>query len=147
MEDNLLIEQEEFLLKYKILEADFSNINLEWNELEEIYKDHVANIPFLESYLKSLFEQFIKIQRVHSVRYRVKDPEHLIEKIIRKKIENPERVITLSTYLSELDDIIGVRILHLFKDEWEYPHRYLKDNFTLKETPIAFYRNGDSDIY
>lgn len=146
METNL-IKQDDFLKKYEISEINFSKTNLEWTELERIYNDHIVNTPFLESYLKLLFEKFVKIERVHSVRYRVKDPEHLIEKIIRKKIEEPSRNITFDSYLSELDDIIGVRILHLFKDEWRFPHKYLTSNFQLKENPIAYFREGDADKF
>lgn len=81
---------------------------------------------------------------VHSVRYRVKDAEHLIEKIIRKKVENPEREITTATYLSEITDLIGIRVLHLFKTEWVIIHQNILDTWNLKEPVIAYYRAGDN---
>lgn len=43
---------------------------------------------------------------INSVRYRVKNPEHLIEKIIRKKKEKPDLEITKENYLTEITDAI-----------------------------------------
>ena len=142
-----LMDQASFLEKYRISETDFFKTGLFWDDLKVIYNDHVSNTPFLETYLKTLFDRFIKISHVHSVRYRVKNPEHLIEKIIRKKIKDVARNITPQTYLNEIDDIIGLRILHLFKDEWDAAHEYITTNFSLKEEPVVNYRKGDSNDY
>ncbi|WP_195408288.1 RelA/SpoT domain-containing protein [Bacteroides congonensis] len=142
-----LLAQNDFLKKFRIDESDFLNTGLKWEELEKIYADHVNNMPFLESQLSILFSIFVKIPNVHSVRYRVKDAEHLIEKIIRKKIDKHERNITFDTYISEIDDIIGLRVLHLFKDEWKNVHDYILENYNLKEDPTAYYREGDSNDY
>lgn len=87
----------------------------------------------------------MKVNKVHSVRYRVKDSEHLIEKIIRKKIENKKRSYTIENYSSKIDDIIGVRALHLFKDDWKDIDSYVMNTWKTKETPTANIRNGDSE--
>lgn len=143
-----LLAQEDFLKQFNIKDSDYQSTGLKWEELEKIYEDHINNIPFLESQLNILFSIFIKIPNVHSVKYRVKDPEHLIEKIIRKKITNPDRNITFDTYISELDDIIGLRVLHLYKDEWKNVHDHIiSEKYKLKESPIAYYREGDSQEY
>lgn len=143
-----LLAQEDFLKQFNIKDADYQKTGLKWEELEKIYEDHINNIPFLESQLNILFSIFIKIPNVHSVKYRVKNPEHLIEKIIRKKITNPDRNITLDTYISELDDIIGLRVLHLYKDEWKNVHDHIiSKKYKLKESPIAYHREGDSQEY
>jgi putative GTP pyrophosphokinase len=142
-----LLAQNDFLKKFSIEESEFIATGLNWEELERIYSDHINNIPFLESQLSILFSIFVKIPNVHSVRYRVKNAEHLIEKIIRKKIEKHDRNITFDTYISEIDDIIGLRVLHLFKDEWKNVHDYILENYNLKEEPTAYYREGDSNDY
>ena len=141
------ISQSEFLAKYNIKEDDYIKTNLDWTELERIYDRHIKDTPILESYLQSLFSHFSKLSHVHSVRYRVKDAEHVIEKIIRKKISNPNRNLSYETYFEELDDLVGLRILHLFKDEWEPIHEYITERWNLKETPTACYRKGDSKEY
>ncbi|WP_448788412.1 RelA/SpoT domain-containing protein [Bacteroides graminisolvens] len=142
-----LIDQNAFLKKYNIKDEDFQNTGLNWNDLEEIYNEFIADTPILEAQLLKLFSVFVKQDHVHSVRYRVKSPEHLVEKIIRKKILNPDRSITSSNYRSEIDDLIGMRILHLFKDEWKSFHDYIIGNFDLKESPTANYRDGDPNEY
>lgn len=61
----------------------------------------------------------MKVPDVHSVRYRIKKLERVIEKIIRKRIEDPDRIIDLSNYTKVITDLIGIRALHLFKDNWQ----------------------------
>ena len=86
----------------------------------------------------------LKTPGVHSVRYRIKDPNHLAEKIARKKRENSERVITLDKYEEEITDLAGVRVLHLFKGDWQAIHAFIQNTWILKEPPTAYYREGDS---
>ncbi|MBU6122052.1 RelA/SpoT domain-containing protein [Hymenobacter siberiensis] len=74
----------------------------------------------------------------------MKDPKNLFNKIIRKKKALPNRNITLSNYELEINDLAGVRVLHLFKGGWERIHKYITQTWTLKEQPIAYYRTGDS---
>jgi len=62
--------------------------------------------------------------QVHSVKYRIKEPEGLIAKIIKKKLEEPNREITSQNYFHQITDLIGVRALHLFKDHWPFIHRF-----------------------
>lgn len=88
-----------------------------------------------------------KVDAVHSLRFRVKDPEHLIEKIIRKKIENPDREISIDNYKTNITDLIGVRALHLFKEDWERIHDFIIDNWELNEEATANVRNGDSEEF
>ncbi|WP_407537845.1 hypothetical protein [Cetobacterium somerae] len=59
-----------------------------------------------------------KFSGVSSSRFRVKDSEHLIAKIIRKKIEKKEIFFTLDNYEQEIQDLIGFRVIHIFKEEW-----------------------------
>jgi ppGpp synthetase/RelA/SpoT-type nucleotidyltranferase len=87
----------------------------------------------------------MKSQKVHSVRYRIKDPEHLIEKIIRKKIEDKNSNLTLENYKEELTDLIGLRALHLFKEDWEFVNDFITTTWDLKQNPIANYRKGDTE--
>jgi putative GTP pyrophosphokinase len=52
---------------------------------------------------------------VHSVKSRLKDPQHLAEKI-RRKMEDG-RTINSDNLFSEITDLIGVRILHLYQEQ------------------------------
>src|SRR5690606_20508189 len=53
---------------------------------------------------------------VHSLRKRLKDEEHLREKLKRKSEEG--RVITVENLFSEITDLAGLRVLHLHQDQF-----------------------------
>jgi GTP pyrophosphokinase len=55
-------------------------------------------------------------QVIHSFKSRLKDSEHLREKLIRKSKEG--KVITAENLFSEVTDLAGVRILHLFQEQF-----------------------------
>ena len=67
-----------------------------------------------------------------------------MDKIIRKRTENPLRVITIENYESEIMDLAGVRVLHLFKDDWQQIHNFVINTWDLAEKPTAYHRNGDA---
>lgn len=138
-----LKSQAAFFERYNIKEDEFKKTGLTWEMLSEIYDDYAKRTSNLEDVAASLFRSLSKMEYVHSVRYRVKNAEHLIEKIIRKKMENPEREITVDTYLTEITDLIGIRVLHLFKDEWSAIHQNILNTWDLKEQVVAYYRTGD----
>lgn len=133
-----------FLKKYKISEDDFKAINIQWDKLMEIYNDFKSRSQELELVADLISNCLRKVNKVHSVRQRIKDPEHLIEKIIRKKLENHDRDITLENYTEEITDLIGIRAIHLFKEEWESIHDYINKTWDLAENPKANIRKGDS---
>ncbi|MBK8967820.1 MAG: GTP pyrophosphokinase [Lewinellaceae bacterium] len=141
------MDKVDFFEKYKINEKDFKKTKLSWDDLHSIHDDYSKYLPRLESTAIFIFNSLMKIPGVHSVRYRIKNPEHLIEKIIRKKIENPKRSITLANYKNDVTDLIGLRALHLFKEDWRTIHKQIHAIWELKETPIAYHRKGDSDDY
>lgn len=138
-------QQSDFLKKYNIQQDCFDRTDLKWEELIKIYNDYLNYRDELEQSAVYVFNTLMKAKKVHSVRYRIKDPEHLIEKIIRKKIESPESSITLENYKSELFDLIGLRALHLFKDEWLDIDTFIKHTWNLKQNPVANFRKGDSE--
>lgn len=77
---------------------------------------------------------------IHSFRGRIKDPEHLIEKIVRKRKENYKKYKTLARdgYEKFVTDLIGIRCFILFKAEWVGFHRYITHLF---ENNAKYYVN------
>jgi ppGpp synthetase/RelA/SpoT-type nucleotidyltranferase len=75
----------------------------------------------------------------------VKDPEHLIEKIIRKNLVSSEK-ITLKNYREKLHDLIGLRAIHLYKEDWESIDLQIRKRWgdRLHGKPVANIREGDS---
>ena len=139
-----MLSKDEFIRKYGIDESKFAETHLDWNALTQIHNDYENKRDELESHAELIVKAFRQINgSVHSVKYRVKDPEHLIEKIIRKKIENPRFDISIANYKKKITDLIGVRVLHLFKDEWIDIHNFITNKWTQKESFTANIRSGD----
>lgn len=133
-----------FLKKYNISEEDFNRTNLEWDSLIKIYNDFQSRIEELEVIANFVGNLLKKVEAVHSVSHRVKEPEHLIEKIIRKKLKKPNMTITLKNYTKKVTDLIGIRVLHLFKEDWSNIHEYIINTWVTVEKPKANIRKGDS---
>lgn len=137
----LTLTQEEFLQKYNIIKSTFESANITYSELIEIHNHYEGIKISLEPTAKSIADCLLNVNSVHSVRYRIKHPEHLLEKIIRKRAEG--RQIDINNYQEEITDFIGVRVLHLFKEEWETIHDFILKEWELLEKPKANIRQGD----
>lgn len=154
---------------------------MSWEELCDIYEDFVSNKKdkyknildeFLNTYLKDINNGDEEKIKIHSIRSRVKNPEHLLAKIIRKKQENQKKYKELnkSNYEKFVTDLIGIRCLILFKADWQSFHSYIlskfenninhyiknsivdfdknENHFYIAEKPKVHIRNGDTtDIY
>ena len=157
VEKNALLPKEEFLKRFKIPLKVFESTNIKWLELEKIHKDYISNQELLEGIANNIISKFLtndaKEAGVHSVRSRLKKPDSLIEKIIRKTIEGKKkgikRNITVKNYTNEINDLIGLRILHTFKDDWFGIHNYILNQcqYKTKEKPLAYYRKGDEKYF
>ncbi|TCD08596.1 hypothetical protein EZ449_12210 [Pedobacter frigidisoli] len=146
-----MISKADFFKKYNILEKEFEyNESLDWRELNAIYEDYVQFIS--KQKLDSVASHYANMlaascSQIHSIRFRMKDPEHLIEKIIREKIKNKNNSpININNYRTKVEDIIGIRLLHVFKHEWKDIHKCIEiDNNTTP--PYAFCRDGDDEDF
>lgn len=139
-----MITQAEFFTKYKINKEKFDACKLKWEDLIEIDNAYVKCYSDLESTAKYIVDCLRQVKAVHSLKFRIKDPEHLIEKIIRKKFSDPSLEINIENYRTRITDLIGVRILHLFKEDWGQIHHFIKSRWNLFEKPTANIRSGDS---
>ena len=135
----------EFFHKYRVNPEAFHAVGLSWETLCRIADDYARLTPALENVGRYIVEAILKCPRVHSIKYRLKDPEHLIEKIVRKTIHDPTRDITAENYRHSITDLVGIRALHLFKEDWVFVHEYIRDTWHLAEKPTAYVRAGDSE--
>lgn len=139
-----------FLKRFRISVAEFKKTGLKWADLRSIHSDYLVYKLDLEtaaeSIVKTLLTKEAKNAGVHSVRYRIKDAESLIAKIIRKKSSEKERLFTKDTYRSEITDLIGIRALHVFKNDWLNIDEFIRSKWKLKRgnPPIMYHRKGDS---
>ncbi|MCK5146920.1 RelA/SpoT domain-containing protein [bacterium] len=137
----------EFLKSFNVSETDFRRAGYSWKFLQAIKNDYLTYRQPLEQTCKDISERLVTHSNVHSIKRRLKDPYHLIEKIIRKKNKNNEFDISIDNYKSLITDLSGVRVLHLYKEDWLAIHNFISTTWKLKEKPIANIRNGDSLEY
>lgn len=140
------LNKEEFFKEFSIDQNYFESTGLDWEELEKIYQDYIALVPSMEKKAEEIVSHIIDLKGVHSVRRRVKKPKHLIEKIIRKGRKYADSGINLKTYKKIVTDLIGVRVLHLFKDDWKSIHEEIESLWDTKETPQINVRRGDYNL-
>jgi len=129
-------------------------------------KLHDIGKDFINEYLYDIDKAGI-----HSYRYRTKEPDHLLEKIIRKKREEPEKFEALdhTNYYKFVTDLIGIRVFFLYREDWIHFHKYITSRFEndadnyvidrladfdedethyyIAEKPKVYKRAGDSKIY
>jgi len=136
----------DFFNKYTNLNIeDFEKLPLKWDDLLLIYDDYKKSEDDFKQQAELLFKKIITFRHVHSCKFRVKDPEHLIEKIIRKALKGGE-IITLDNYREKLHDLIGLRAIHLYKEDWESLNTQIKNKWghSFVGEPVANIREGDS---
>lgn len=140
-------EQADFCTEFNISDEKFRNSRLTWMELDQIAEDFERKRNEHQNTVKQYAEVLQKCLGVHSLSYRVKDTKHLIEKIIRKNPKYLEagNALALNNYEQEITDLMGIRILLLFKEDWLEVHNYLMEMYksVLLEDPFAYVREGD----
>lgn len=120
------------------------------------FKKNIEAFEIFQKNIRNFFESRALSRYVHSVRHRIKDIDHLIEKIERKNrqdkelpIEQQKGLITAENLFSRITDIAGIRVLHLHSSQLEHIHNALMEKvddeeFFLVEDPIAYTWNIDS---
>lgn len=131
----VLLEKEAFLNKYAITKNQFEEADISWEELCAIAEDYAARLEGFYEVRDLFLKEFIENQEeqtgLHSYRTRIKTPEHLVEKIIRRRIENylKYKDINRENYLKFVTDIIGFRGLLLYREDWVIFHKHLLSYF------------------
>ena len=168
------MDKQTFLATYNLTESDLQEANISWEELSLIAEEYGKLENSLREIGKSFIDEYlydIETAGIHSYRYRTKQVEHLLEKIVRKRKENPEKFARLdhTNYYKFVTDLIGIRVFFLYREDWKNFHQYLTsrfendpalyiqdrladfdedpDHYYLAERPRAYKRTGDSKIY
>lgn len=139
------IDRDDFLSRCGYTVEQFQQTGLEWSLLQQVFERHTAMVRELQTAATYVSERLQALPAVHSLKIRIKDAEHLLEKIIRKKLQRPDDVIDCAKYEERITDLVGVRILHLFKDEWQPIHGFITDTWEIHDGPLAYVRRGDPD--
>lgn len=139
---------DDFLLRNRITKETWAESSLKWDTLIEIAQDYERYSPQLSEYAGMLARVVQQYDGVHSVRWRIKDIEHVLEKIVRKCAAGSGKYqgINANTYYLVITDLIGIRALHLFKEEALNIDASLRENQELigTEKPLVYTRKGDA---
>ncbi|ELS3556853.1 GTP pyrophosphokinase family protein [Vibrio vulnificus] len=74
---------------------------------------------------------------IYTVKSRLKDPEHLRDKLKRK--EDGQDPITVDNVFERITDFAGVRVLHMYQDQFKQIHELImSQDWHIKETPVAY---------
>lgn len=65
---------------------------------------------------------------IHSIKSRLKDPVHLADKLLRKLATG--KAITKENIFTSITDFIGVRVIHLYQDQFESIHIAINEKVT-----------------
>jgi ppGpp synthetase/RelA/SpoT-type nucleotidyltranferase len=164
----------DFQAEYKITDEDLAAAGVTWEELLLIEQEYRKIENQLREIGKSFIDEYlydIEKAGIHSYRYRTKETEHMLEKVVRKKKENPEKFARLdhTNFHKYATDLIGIRVFFLYREDWIHFHRYITQRFEndpeqyirdrledfdedpghyyIAERPKAYKRTGDSKIY
>lgn len=130
------------LEKREAIEVDPVNAVIEYYKTDQVqfllkqFKEQVKNFFELNPKLHSQ-----PFPAVHSIKCRLKDPEHLRDKIARKAIDGI--IVSSDNLFQEVTDLIGVRVLHLYQDQFLEIHSEIQNkvdcgDWVLAESPKAY---------
>lgn len=119
-------------------------------QINEAVEEYKKNKPAVERMAKSIYNMLGEFEKLkpltHSLKFRVKDSDHLKEKLIKKaKISKRDRKkfdINNKNIFKKVTDLAGVRILHLHTKQMKEIDMALRELFTeqaleLVEGPVA----------
>lgn len=105
----------------------------EIDSLVQHYKNNLKLLDTLRQQLVSAVMGARFFEHIHSVRSRLKAPEHLRDKLIRKAQESHEKGkpfrINTANLFYRINDLVGLRILHLHTQQFEPIDLGLKELF------------------
>jgi len=106
--------------------------------IDSLIEHFSQNTPLLDRLRKQLLNAVLDADffapHVHSVRSRLKAPDHLKDKLARKMIESRGKEtqfsLTVDNLFHKLNDLVGLRILHLHAQQIEPINQGLMDLFS-----------------
>lgn len=119
------------------------------------YSDKQFNFEQFLSSILTFFEKHPDLNQkhfpiIHSLKSRMKDPEHLKDKLERQNAKGNE--ITKDNLFSEVTDLIGVRVLHLHQEQFKEINSAIQKkvsdgDWIFKEEPKALTWDPESKVF
>ena len=146
-----MFSRETFFEKYNMDYEDFESAGLTWEELQAIHDNYRGLERKLRGIGKDFVDEYlydIEKAGIHSYRYRTKEPGHLIEKIIRKRNEHPEKFEKInSTNYCEYITSVFENNPEQYVEDREADFDGNEEHYYIAERPKVYRRTGDSRIY
>lgn len=121
----------------------------------DLYREKKTLFQFFQRNVESVFQNDTGLNTgiptiIHSIRSRLKDEQHLADKIRRKHEEG--RDITTENLFREITDFAGVRVLHLHQAQFDRIHSFIKGKvkskvWRFREPPVAYTWDPESQVY
>jgi ppGpp synthetase/RelA/SpoT-type nucleotidyltranferase len=134
-----------FLRQYGFEDNALAVAGISWSELVAIYQDHSKRTAALGGVASMLVSRYEGIPEAYFIKHRVKDPEHLLEKVLRLAFEDKKVTTSFLRYKKDIGDLIGIRILHRFKDQWESIHDQITRVSSIRGKPEVYCQRGDPE--
>lgn len=106
------------------------------DDLIKLYKEHLYEYDRFLDTVRSYFQHEPSLNEmplpiIHSLKWRLKDPEHLRDKL-QRKLEKGEDINEHNLF-EKITDFAGIRVLHLYQNQFISIHKSI----------IKFVENGD----
>lgn len=126
--------------------------------IDEIIQPYIEEKHLFTKFMNGIVDTFVLEPTlnqygnpiIHTVKHRLKNVEHLKEKIQRKwDVENP---LTPENLFERVTDLAGVRVLHLYQDQFEAIHNLItkqieNGDWVYHENPVAYSWDPESRQY
>lgn len=130
------------------------------DQISKAVAHYESRIPDFRLLAATLLPNFLETpalaKLIHSTKVRTKDPTHLERKLNKKAHEalalhKPFR-ITQANLFTEIEDLAGIRILHLHTRQMEQIHPLIVEvlaehRYTLVGTPVAYIWDKDNELF
>lgn len=144
--EEIKTDKEKFLDQYGIRDA-FGKSGYSWEELLAIGEDYSSKrdgeyFEIIQRYIAAIST----FKNVHSYRYRIKTTDSLLAKVVKKSACKGKK-ITRQNYFKEISDLLGIRILYIFKEDYWPIHQQLMDAYgdQMAENVHLKLRDGDDE--
>ena len=126
--------------------------------IDEIIQPYIEEKHLFTKFMNGIVDTFVLEPTlnqygnpiIHTVKNRLKDIDHLKKKIQRKwDVENP---LTPENLFERVTDLAGVRVLHLYQDQFEAIHNLItkqieNGDWVYHENPVAYSWDPESRQY
>lgn len=145
-----IVQNKELFLENYGIKREFEESCCDWNELMKIAQQFDEDRKLIyPQIIQKYISEIGMFESIHSYRYRIKETDSLIKKIIVKTKQNG-RPITLENYLYEITDLLGIRVLYVFKEDYFPVHLQIWDAYAsrmAKDMEIKLQPGDDEKIY